>query len=386
MSEQAYLVISDISGYSTYIKDSELEHARDSLAALLRLLIEYTRSPFAIAKLEGDAVFSYAPANAFMQGQSLLEMMEGTYVAFRQALQLMVINTTCPCNACRNLPNLDLKFFVHFGEYSVQELGTFRELVGMDVNLVHRLLKNKIAEQHGLRAYSAYTKAVIERLQLESHSQGMVKHVEVFADVGEVELWVQDLHGVWERKREKTRIEVKPEEAFDTRSHDFPIPPAQMWEYITLPETRAIFMGVTAQIVEKESIRTGEQTVYVCVHDMGTSLHTIVDWRPFEQYTTNETLPLPNTAIYSTYRLDPIESGTRFTMLTGKPRGPLIYRKLAEQGLKKFMSSDKLDKSSAALETRIADDIKEGRLSFMPTTPIAQAQLQNAVAESLDAQ
>ncbi len=386
MSGQGFLVISDISGYSTYIKDSELEHARDSLAALLQLLIEHTRSPFAIAKLEGDAVFSYAPGNAFLQGQSLLEMMEGTYVAFRQALQLMVINTTCPCNACRNLPNLDLKFFVHIGEYLVQEMGSFRELVGTDVNLLHRLLKNKITEQSGLRAYAAYTHAVIKKLNLKSHCRKMVQHKELFADVGEVELCVQDLHGVWERSRNKTRIEVKPEEAFHLVSHDFPIPPPQMWEYITMPETRAMFMGAIAQTVKNENVRNGEETVYVCVHDVGTSLHTVVDWRPFEQYTTNETMPLPNTAIYSTYRLEPIEGGTRFTMLTGKPRGPLVYRKLAEQGLKKFMSSDKLDKSITDLEARIADDIKKGRLAFMPTTPIAQAQLQNSVAESLNAQ
>lgn len=385
MSEQGYLVISDISGYSTYIKDSELEHARDSLAALLRLLIEYTRSPFAIAKLEGDAVFSYAPPNAFQQGQSLLEMMEGTYVAFRHALQLMVVNTSCPCNACRNLPNLDLKFFVHFGEYSVQELGSFRELVGTDVNLLHRLLKNKITEQHGLRAYVTYTKAVVERLQLEAPSQGMIRHAEVFADVGEVQLWVQDLHGVWEREREKARIEVTPGDAFYIRSHDFPIPPAQMWEYITLPETRAILMGSVTQTVEKESVRTGEQAVYVCVHDIGTSLHTIVDWRPFEQYTTSDTLPVPGTSVYSTYHVEPIEGGTRLTVRFGKPRGPLGVRELAELGFKQYLSTDKLDKSIAALEKRISSDIQAGRLAFMPTTSVAQAQLQNAINESLSA-
>lgn len=51
----------------------------------------------------------------FLQGQSLLDMIESTYASFRKALELMVINTTCTCNACRNLPNLDLKFFVHYG-------------------------------------------------------------------------------------------------------------------------------------------------------------------------------------------------------------------------------------------------------------------------------
>lgn len=384
MSEQGYLVISDISGYSTYIKDSELEHARDSLAALLQLLIAHTRSPFAIAKLEGDAVFSYAPANAFLQGQSLLEMMEGTYVAFRQALQLMVVNTTCPCNACRNLPNLDLKFFVHFGEYLVQEMGSFKELIGTDVNILHRLLKNKIADKSELRAYAAYTQAVTKKLQLETYCQDMLTHVETFPDVGEIELCVQDLHGVWEREKEKDRIEVKPEEAFNIASHDFSIPAPQMWEYITMPETRAMFMGASSQTIEKESVRKGEQTIYVCVHGLGTSLHTVVDWRPFEQYTTNETMPMPDTAIYSTYRLDPIEGGTRLTMITGKPRGPLIYRKLAEQGLHRYMDKKVLDKLFRALEERINNDIKEGRLAFMPTTTIAQTEMQKAIAESFD--
>lgn len=381
MADQGFLVIADISGYSSYVRDSELEHARDSLAALLKLLIEHTRSPFAIAKLEGDAVFSYAPGNAFLQGQSLLEMMEGTYVAFRKALELMVLNTTCPCNACRNLPNLDLKLFVHFGEYLVQEMGAYRELLGNDVNLLHRLLKNKIGEQSGLRAYAAYTQAVVDKLQLSGFSKEMLTHLESFADVGEVKLLVQDLHGVWERSRAGARIEVKLEEAFHVFSHDFAIPPEQLWEYVTMPETRALLMGVPKQTVEKESARTGEETVYVCVHGTGTSRHTVVDWRPFEQYTTHETLPFPNTALYSTYRLDPIAGGTRFTMISGKPRGPLAYRKLSELGLKKFMSEKTLVRAMTTLKERIQRDLKEGRLAFMPSSRVDNILLESAVAE-----
>jgi hypothetical protein len=30
-------------------------------------------------------------------------------------------NTTCTCKACANIPNLDLKLFVHFGEYIMQD-------------------------------------------------------------------------------------------------------------------------------------------------------------------------------------------------------------------------------------------------------------------------
>ena len=60
MTQQGYLIISDITGYSKFVHESELEHARDSLAALLNILIDHTQSPLVISKLEGDAVFSYA--------------------------------------------------------------------------------------------------------------------------------------------------------------------------------------------------------------------------------------------------------------------------------------------------------------------------------------
>ncbi|MEK6221732.1 MAG: DUF2652 domain-containing protein, partial [Chloroflexota bacterium] len=167
MAEHGFLIISDITGYSSYLHDSELEHAQDSLTDLLNLLIKHARSPLVISKLEGDAVFSYTPKGGFLSGQTMLEMVEMTYTAFRKALDLMVINTTCTCKACRNLPNLDLKFFIHYGIYSVQHLGDFKELVGNDVNLVHRIAKNTITETMGLKAYAAYTQAVIDELEMQ---------------------------------------------------------------------------------------------------------------------------------------------------------------------------------------------------------------------------
>jgi len=99
MAQEGFLIISDITGYSKYVNESELEHARESLTALLNLLIEHTQSPLVISKLEGDAIFSYAPADGFLQKQSLLDMIESTYASFRKALELMVLNTTCTCNA-----------------------------------------------------------------------------------------------------------------------------------------------------------------------------------------------------------------------------------------------------------------------------------------------
>lgn len=94
-SQDGYLFIADITGYTAFLRESELDHAKDSLRSLLDLLIEHTKPPLIISRLEGDAVISYTPDDSFMQGQTLVELIESTYVEFRRALELMVLNTTC---------------------------------------------------------------------------------------------------------------------------------------------------------------------------------------------------------------------------------------------------------------------------------------------------
>ena len=196
MAQTGLLLITDITGYSKYVHQTELEHAQSSLTDLLQLLIDYTRSPLILSKLEGDAVFAYASSEGFLQGQTLVEMVESTYLAFRKALELMIRNTTCTCAACRNLKDLDLKFFVHYGSFTIQKLNEYRELLGNDVNLVHRLVKNHIKEQTGFGAYAAYTQAIIEKMGLSGIAGSMISHRETFADVGEVQLYVQNMHAV----------------------------------------------------------------------------------------------------------------------------------------------------------------------------------------------
>ena len=120
--QSGFLLIADITGYTVFLSESELEHAEDSLRSLIDLLIEHTQVPLVISRLEGDAVISYALDGSFLQGQTLVEMIENTYLAFRQALELMILNTNCTCNACRNLVNLDLKVIVHHGTFMLQAL------------------------------------------------------------------------------------------------------------------------------------------------------------------------------------------------------------------------------------------------------------------------
>jgi hypothetical protein len=382
MTQPGFLIISDITGYSKYVNESELEHARDSLTDLLNILIQHTQSPLVISKLEGDAVFSYAPAGGFLQGQSLLDMIESTYASFRKALELMVLNTTCTCNACRNLPNLDLKFFVHYGSYMTQKLGNFTELLGNDVNLVHRLAKNHIKDETGFKAYATFTQSVMDALGLADFQNSLTPHRETFADVGEVQMYVHDMHKVWERLKNTVRIEVRPEEALLIREYMFSVPPSILWEYLTKPEYRAILLGASkVELRNQAQGRTAVDSVYYCYHGKMKSQQSILDWQPFEQYTINGMTPL-GVNFNTTFKLEPSQDGTRLINLWGKARGAWIMCMINDL-LQRRIFAPQTDKAVEQLIQRIQQDLADGTTFISPPVEVDKAQIASLTTHTL---
>ncbi len=365
MSTEGYLLIADITGYTAYLSQSELEHAEDSLRSLLEILIEHTRPPLRVSRLEGDAVISYALQDSFLQGQTLVEMIENCYIAFRDARQDMVLNTTCTCNACRNIPNLDLKFLGHFGKFAMQHLGEHIELVGSDVNLAHRLLKNHVIEQTGIHAYAAYTLAAVGALGIEELAAEMVPHLEAYEHLGSVQVYVQDLAVVWERHLASRRVLVESSQALLTLEQDFPLEPALLWDYLTKPECRAILYGADSmKVVGRMNGRIGPGATYHCAHGKEVIIQKIVDWQPFDHYTT-EDRTLPGVVHPITLRLIPLADGTRLAISFGKAKGPRLPRMLSDRGMQKFIR-DQMPQRVQAFRQRIERDLGASQLISPP--------------------
>jgi len=332
MAERGYIVISDLTGYTAYLSGSELDHAQDSLRSLLQLLVNDTRPPLVISRLQGDAVIAYAPVGSFLQGQTLIELLENTYVGFRQARERMQLNTTCTCNACRNIPNLDLKFLVHFGTYVLQDMLTYKEMVGSDVNLAHRLLKNHIVEATGITAYAAYTQPAVEELGIQQLCLAMRPHRESYEHLGEIGLYVQDMHRVWERERERQRVLVEPAEALMTVELDFPVPPPLVWDYFTKPEYRTIVNAADGtELGNQQDGRTTEGSVFYCAHGDTKIPQTVLDWRPFEYFTYEALTPVEGVTVLVTERFLPIERGTRAQVICARATGPQPGREMVDQ-------------------------------------------------------
>jgi len=100
---------------------------------LLNSIIGAIEVPLTVSSIEGDAIFMYGEMTEGMYGQTVLESVELLYCAFASALENMVINTTCTCNACVNVGSLGLKIVMHCGEFMKSTVGGITTLSGPDV-------------------------------------------------------------------------------------------------------------------------------------------------------------------------------------------------------------------------------------------------------------
>lgn len=318
--QEGCLVIGDISGYTGLLADTELAHAQDALRDLIRTVVDRLHGPFRLAKLEGDAAFVYSPV-ARIDGSLLLDTLESAYFAFQRRLDAVARATTCECNACVRIPSLDLKFVAHHGRFVVERLYGTDELTGTDVIVVHRLLKNGVADETGLRGYLLLTDACVAAAGLDPDALGMRRHGEAYDDLGDVTGWVYDLAARWQRERELRRITVSDRTAFARIEEDLPIAPETAWTYLTDPGQRARLIPGVERIDEVPSDgRRGVGTRNHCVHGDGATLEEILDWRPFEYFTLESSIP-GMLRFVSMTALEPIENGTRVTIRIQRPRG-----------------------------------------------------------------
>lgn len=330
---KGFLVIADITGYTAFLTGSELDHAQEILKSLFDTLLETIVPPLIISNFQGDAILAYAPEGNFLLGQTLLDEVENIYYAFAHKLEVMQHNTTCQCQACANIPKLDLKVFVHYGEYVVQDLHGRPELSGTDVITVHLMMKNEVKEKTGYSAYALFTQVAIAKLGMEAFTAEMKPLRETYDHIGEVPMYAYDLRAVWLREREKRRVLVSPESAWFVLEMDLPAPPSLVWDYYNDPEKRRRALGVPGVTVSgMQRGRMGAGTIYHCMH--GTAKSTdfiVVDWRPFE-YISEEVVGLPLHLVgHATVHLTPAGEGTRVSVRIAEMTAPnplvaAIYR------------------------------------------------------------
>ena len=292
-TEPACLLIADISGYTGYLSGVELDHAQDILADLIGTIVGSLRPAFRLAKLEGDAAFGFAIGGE-IDGSLLLDTIEQCYFRFRRRRRDIRQATSCPCNACVHIPDLDLKFVVHHGPILRQRVAGNEELLGPDVILVHRLLKNDVVATTGIGAYALFSRQCVEAMDVDVVALGLRPAEETYEHIGTVAVWVHDLERRWREEQARTRVTVGEREVRRRIDLSTSVPPQVAWEFFTVPGRRLAWQqGLTALEAESTGHRRGVGTINHCQHGAGAVVEEVLDWRPFDYLTVRSTMPTP---------------------------------------------------------------------------------------------
>ncbi|WP_054415109.1 DUF2652 domain-containing protein [Hymenobacter sp. DG25A] len=141
--QPALLFIPDISGFTQFIENSGSPLAPWLIADLLEVLIEGNMLDMQVSEIQGDAILFYRlgrpPAIAEVVAQC-----RRMFLDFQNYLRLVERDAGSALGAALLANELTLKIIVHYGQVHVAQIRQYTKLMGRDVIVVHRLLKNDI--------------------------------------------------------------------------------------------------------------------------------------------------------------------------------------------------------------------------------------------------
>ena len=143
MADNGLLFIPDISGFTKFVNETEIEHSRIIIEELLENIINSNKIGLHISEVEGDAILFYRFGET-PSFEEISNQVEKMFCNFQQQIKNYENTRMCVCAACKSAVNLSLKIITHYGEFSSYTVKDFSKLIGKDVIVAHQLLKNDI--------------------------------------------------------------------------------------------------------------------------------------------------------------------------------------------------------------------------------------------------
>jgi hypothetical protein len=159
MAEAVTILIPDISGYTDFVTQIEVEHGAFILNNLLGCIVQMVSDDFVVSEIEGDAVLLYKKGIPPSK-KEIVEQCVKIFTSFHNMIRSYEGAPLCQCKACTGVANLTLKFIVHFGTIAEHNVARFTKASGVDMVIAHRLLKNNIPGNEYLLTTDSYLKNI----------------------------------------------------------------------------------------------------------------------------------------------------------------------------------------------------------------------------------
>lgn len=219
MEKTALIFIPDISGFTEFVTKTEIRHSNHIISELIEVILNANQLGLQVSEIEGDAVLFYRKGDP-PKLEELISQVKKMFIDFHTQLKIIQRDNVCQCGACRTAANLTLKFVTHYGVLNETPIQNFIKIMGSDVILAHRLLKNSLVEKEYLLITDKYFK-VDENTNLNPEPWIEFKpHKENFKNFEDVNLKYTSLTPV---KNEVPDVSELKKPQLQSKKHDFSI-------------------------------------------------------------------------------------------------------------------------------------------------------------------
>ncbi|MDB4293248.1 DUF2652 domain-containing protein [Maribacter sp.] len=143
-AEPTLICIPDISGFTKFMSEADFELSSKVIPSLLNQIIYSNEIGLKVSEIEGDAVLFYrtGPLPDF---KDLVNQCRQFYTEFYEKLEVLRKKYSENEQATLIPDILGLKIILHYGkEVAPVKVGTRIKLIGEDLIVAHKLLKNKV--------------------------------------------------------------------------------------------------------------------------------------------------------------------------------------------------------------------------------------------------
>ncbi|WP_158546200.1 DUF2652 domain-containing protein [Adhaeribacter pallidiroseus] len=168
-TQPALIFIPDISGFTKFVNEAGIQQSRTLIADLLEIIIEANILDMKLSEIQGDAVLFYRPGPP-PSIQEVINQCKQIFLDFQNYLRIVERDRGSALGASLSSSNLTLKVVVHYGQLSVTLIREHVKLMGKDVIIAHRLLKNNIESDEYVLLSEGFLKTQTEEAIKQSFS------------------------------------------------------------------------------------------------------------------------------------------------------------------------------------------------------------------------
>jgi len=195
-SEYGLIFIPDISGFTKFVNDTEIDHSQHIIRELFEVIIDANSLDLELSEIEGDAVLFFRLGKA-PSAAEIVNQAKQIFIEFHKYLKVIERDRVCHCGACRTASGLTLKIIAHFGEIGISDIKGHKKLIGKSVVVAHRLMKNEIDDnEYLLMSDDYYSSLEPDESKAEIDRPGLQKGTTAYEHIGEINYRYMTLSGL----------------------------------------------------------------------------------------------------------------------------------------------------------------------------------------------